>query len=142
MSTTALVIIGLALLVIVAILLFGGKGRSGRRIEMISLANESRDRYLADWDRIEMRFVDAPAEAVREADALVMSVLRERRHSLDERMLPGDVREARRDASIGKGDQTEAMRRALLHYRVVMEKMVGAPVHPTERDREGRREMA
>src|SRR6202035_2558919 len=141
MSTTALVIIGLAVLVIVLILLLGGRGRSGRRIDMIPLANESRDRYLADWDRIEMRFVDAPVEAVREADALVMSVLRERRHPLEERVLPSDVRDARRDASMGKGDRTEGMRRALLHYRVVMEKMLGTPVHPTERDREGRREM-
>jgi hypothetical protein len=142
MSTTALMIIGLAVLVIVLILLFGGRGRRGRRIDMIPLANESRERYLADWDRIEMRFVDGPVEAVREADALVMSVLRERRHPLEERALPSDVRDARRDASMGKGDRTEGMRRALLHYRVVMEKMLGAPVHPAERDREGRREMA
>jgi hypothetical protein len=141
MSTTSLVIIGLALLVIVLILLFGGKGRSGRRIDMIPLASESRDRYLADWDRIEMRFVDAPVEAVREADALVMAVLRERRHPLEERRLPSDVQEARRDSS-ARGDKTEGMRRALLHYRVVMEKMVGAPVHPLRDDREGRREMA
>jgi hypothetical protein len=140
MSTTALVIIGLALLVIVLILLVGGRGRGGRRIEMIPLANESRDRYLADWDRIEMRFVDAPAEAVREADALVMSVLRERRHPLEERRLPSEMREARRDASMGKGDRTEGMRRALLHYRVVMEKTAGGSVRSGERD--GRREMA
>ena len=40
-----------------------------------------------------------------------------------------------------KGDKTEGMRRAMLHYPVVMEKMVGAPVHPG-RDRESRREMA
>ena len=140
MSTTALVIIGLALLVIVLIVLIGGKGRSGRRIEMIPLADESRDRYLADWDRIEMRFVDAPAEAVREADALVMSVLRERRHPLEERRLPSEMREARRDASMEKGDKTEGMRRALIHYRAVMEKTVGGPVRSGERD--GRREMA
>lgn len=140
MSTTALVIIGLALLVIVLILLVGGRGRGGRRIEMIPLANESRDRYLADWDRIEMRFVDGPAEAVREADALVMSVLRERRHPLEERRLPSEMREARRDASMGKGDRTEGMRRALLHYRSVMEKTAGGPARSDERD--GRREMA
>src|ERR1700731_3274743 len=127
MSPTALVIIGLAVLVIVLILLFGGRGRSGRRIDLIPLANESRERYLADWDRIEMRFVDAPADAVREADALVMSVLRERGHPLEERRLPSEVQEARRDGSMEKGDKTEGMRRALLHYRAVMEKMVGAP---------------
>lgn len=140
MSTTALVIIGLAVLVIVLVLLFRGTGRHPR-IDMVPLSNESRDRYLADWNRVEMRFVDAPVEAVHEADAIVMSVLRERRHPLEERRLPSDVQEARRDASVQKGDRTEGMRRALLHYRVVMEKMVGAPVHP-EPDRESRPELA
>jgi hypothetical protein len=139
MSTTALVIIGLAVVVILLMLVFGRRGRSGGRIEMVPLSNEARDRYLADWDRIEMRFVDAPKEAVNEADALVMSVLRERRHPLEMRRLPKDMQEARHDASMEKGDRTEGMRQAMLHYRVVMEKIVGAPVHP---EREGRREMA
>src|SRR6202049_628013 len=141
MSETAWVIIGLALLVIVLIVLFGRVARKdGGRVDLLQLADDSRDRYLVDWDRIEMRFVDAPEEAVREADALVMSLLRERRHPLETRRLPKDVREARDDASMRRGDRTEGMRRAMLHYRAVMEKMVGAPVHPERR--EGRREMA
>ena len=139
MSTTALVIIGLAVVVILFVLVFWSRGRSGGRVDMVPLSNESRDRYLADWDRIETRFVDAPKEAVSEADALVMAVLRERRHPLDVRRLPKDMQEARRDASIEKGDRTEGMRQAMLHYRAAMEKIVGAPVHP---ERESRREMA
>ncbi|SRR5258706_4854808 len=137
MSETALVIIGLALLVIVFMVLFGMAGRNGRRVDMLPLADESRDRYLVDWDRIETRFVDAPEEAVREADALVISLLRERRHPLVTERLPKELREAREDASMEKGDRTEGMRRAMLHYRAVVEKMVGAPVR-----REGRREIA
>jgi hypothetical protein len=140
MSETALVIIGLALLVIVLIVLFGRVGRSSGRVDLLPLADESRDRYLVDWDRIEMRFVDAPEEAVREADALVISLLRERRHPLVTKRLPKELQEAREEASREKGDRTEGMRRALLHYRSVVENMVGAPVH-AERDR-GRREMA
>ena len=140
MSETAWVIIGLALLVIVLIVLFGRVARNdGGRVDLLQLADDSRDRYLVDWDRIEMRFVDAPEEAVREADALVMSLLRERRHPLETRRLPNDIREARDDASMRRGDRTEGMRRAMLHYRAVMEKMVGAPVHP---ERQSRREMA
>jgi hypothetical protein len=138
MSETAWVIIGLALLVIVLIVLLGRVGRTGGRVDLVPLADESRDRYLVDWDRIETRFVDAPSEAVHEADALVMSLLRERRHPLETRRLPKDVLEARDHASMRRGDRTEGMRRAMLHYRAVMEKMVGAPVHR----REGRREMA
>jgi hypothetical protein len=138
MSTTTLVI-GLALLVILLMLMSARVGQRGRQAGLMPLSDESRDRYLAEWDRIETRFLDAPDEAVREADALVMSVLRERRHSLDSRKLPKDVRQARDDASRGKGDRTEGMRRAILLYRATLEKMVGAPAHA---ERDGRREMA
>ena len=137
MSTTAIVVIGLALLVIVLMLLFARGGRT-RRINLVPLSNESRDRYLTDWDRIETRFVEAPEEAVREADALVMSILRERRHPLEDRRLPRELRDAHHDMSV-KGDRTEGMRRALLHYRVVVERMVGARALD---GRDGRREMA
>jgi hypothetical protein len=138
MSTTTLVV-GLAVLVILLMLVSARVGRRAGQANLIPLSNESRDRYLVEWDRIETRFVDAPEEAVREADALVISMLRERRHSLDSRKLPKDVRQARDDASMRRGDRTEGLRRALLLYRATMEKMVGAPVR-TERD--GRREMA
>jgi hypothetical protein len=138
MSTTALVVIVLAVIVIVLMLLFARGARRGGRVNMVPLSNDSRDRYLSEWDQIEMRFVDAPEEAVREADALVMSLLRERRHPLEERRLPREVQDAHHDATV-KGDRTEGMRRALLHYRAVMEKMVGAPVRG---ERDGRREMA
>lgn len=137
MSTTTLAVIGLAALVIVLMLVFA-RGARHRRFDMVPLTNDSRDRYLTEWDRIEMRFVDAPEEAVREADALVMSLLRERRHPLEERRLPREMQDAHHDATV-KGDRTEGMRRALLHYRAVMEKMVGAPVRA---ERDGRREMA
>jgi hypothetical protein len=139
MDTTALVVIGLAVLLIVLVLLFARGG--GRRHDLIALSNESRDRYLTEWDRIETRFVDAPGEAVSEADGLVIALLRERRHPLDSRRLPNELHLAREEASLRRGDKTEGMRRALLHYRAVIEKMVGMPVHG-ERDREGRREMA
>jgi hypothetical protein len=138
MDTTALVVIGLAVLVIVLVLMFARGSRRVNHADLVPLSDESRDRYLTEWGRIETRFVDAPEEAVREADSVVMSVLRERRHPLETRRLPRDVEKARRDASMGRGDRTEGMRRAMLRYRAVMEKMVGMPV----RDRKGRRELA
>jgi hypothetical protein len=48
------------------------------------------------------------------------------------------MQDAHHDAT-AKGDRTEGMRRALLHYRVVMENMVGGPVRD---GRDARREMA
>lgn len=139
MDTTALVVIGLAVLVIVMVLLLAGSRRRHR--DLVALSSESRDRYLAEWDRVESRFVEAPGEAVSEADALVIALLRERRHPLDSRRLPNELHTAREEASLRRGDKTEGMRRALLHYRAVVEKMVGAPVHPGG-DRGSRREMA
>ena len=139
MDQTALVVIGLAVLVIVLVLLLGERG--GRRVrqgDLVALSDESRGRYIMEWDRIEARFVDAPEEAVREADSVVMSVMRERRHPLEERRLPKEIRAARRDATMGRGDRTEGMRRAMLQYRSVMERMAGA----RSRDRDGHREMA
>ncbi len=137
MDTTTLVIIGLAVLVIVLILLFArGGSRRPRVKDLQPLSNESRDRYITEWDRVETRFVDAPEAAVREADGIVMAVLAERRHPMGERMLPEEVQAARREAS-RRGDRTEGMRRAMLHYRAVMEKMV-----PAAREERPRREMA
>jgi hypothetical protein len=138
MSNTTLAVVGLAVIVIVLMLLFARGARRGRRANLVQLSNDSRDRYLVEWDRIETRFLDAPEEAVREADALVMSMLRERRHPLEERRLPREMQDAHHDATV-RGDRTEGMRRAMLRYRTVMEKMVGAPVRA---ERDGRREMA
>jgi len=137
MDTTTLVIIGLAVLVIVLILLFARGGRRTPRVKDLQpLSNESRDRYITEWDRVETHFVDAPEEAVRQADGIVMAVLAERRHPMGERTLPEEVLAARREAS-RRGDRTEGMRRAMLQYRAVMEKMVPAP-----REERPRREMA
>jgi hypothetical protein len=138
MSNTTLAVVGLAVIVIVLMLLFARGARRGRRANLVQLSNDSRDRYLVEWDRIETRFLDAPEEAVREADALVMSMLRERRHPLEERRLPREMQDAHHDATV-RGDRTEGMRRAMLRYRTVMEKMVGAPVRA---ERDARREMA
>ncbi|GAC1507275.1 MAG: hypothetical protein NVS1B3_07540 [Candidatus Dormibacteraceae bacterium] len=141
MDQSALLVIGLAVLVIVFFLLaMRGGGKRVRQADLLRLSEESRNRYIVEWDRIEMRFVDAPEEAVREADSVVMSLMRERRHPLEERSLPREVRAARRDASRGR-DRTEGMRRAMLQYRAVMEKLAGTSVRP-EPERKGRREMA
>lgn len=132
------VIVGAVVLLLI-ILLFALSRRSGRyrRPELRPLTPEARDRYVARWDQIEARFVEAPAEAVREADALVLALLGEREHPLAENQLPDGVRKARREAAKGG---TEGMRLAILNYRAVVEEMA-RPVGG-ERIREGRRETA
>lgn len=139
MDTTALVVIGLAVLVMVVLLLFARSAR-GRRGGLAPLSNEARDRYITEWDRIEMRFVGAPREAVSEADALVIALLRERGHPLGRR-LPNELHTAREEASLRRGDKTEGMRRAMLHYRSVVERMIGKRTPPSDAEIR-RREMA
>src|SRR5437588_13117395 len=124
---TGTLITSLVVALVVVVLLFlvraAGLGRS--RPKLRPLPPGSRDRYINEWDEIETKFVDNPEQAVREAEALVMSVLRERGHPLTERDLPSEVQRAHKLGYSTRGDRTEGMRRALLHYRGVMERMVG-----------------
>jgi len=98
------------------------------------------ERYAAAWDRIKAHFMNAPEEAVCEADALVLALLAERQHSLAEDALPKEMRRARRAAAGKEVRGTEGLRRAMLHYRAVIEQMA---VSPVERERaRSRREIA
>jgi hypothetical protein len=121
---TLVTILLVALVVVVLLFLMRAAGVGRRRPQLRPLPAASRDRYVNEWDEIETKFVDAPEQAVREAEALVMSVLRERGHPLIERDLPQEVQRAHRLAYSSR-DKTEGMRQALLHYRAVMERMVG-----------------
>lgn len=140
MSTTAIVVAGIIILAVIVIAVIAAT-RSGRmgRPALKPLAPESRERYVSQWDRVESKFVDAPQEAVKEADALLLALLGEREHPLSEEKLPQDMQRARREAvgREGKGG-TEGMRQALLHYRAVIEEYA----KPDEREERGRREMA
>ena len=63
--------------------------------------------------------------------------MRERGHPLTERDLPHEMRRAHK---LSSRNQTEGMRQALLHYRSLMERMVG-PEDQAQREKR-RREMA
>ena len=136
---TLVTILVVALVVVVLLFLIRAAGVGRRRPQLRALPAESRDRYVSEWDEIETKFVDSPEQAVREAEALVMSVLRERGHPLTERDLPQEVQRAHKLGYTSR-DRTEGMRQALLHYRAVMERMVG-PEDQARREQR-RREMA
>ena len=141
MPTGTLITILVVALVVVVLLLLIRAATVGRRARpnLRPLAAESRERYVNEWDDIEAKFVDSPEQAVREADALVMSVLRERGHPLTDRDLPVEVQRAQR--LMRSRDRTEGMRQGLLQYRTVMERMVGSQ-EDVRRDEVRRREMA
>jgi hypothetical protein len=105
------------------------------------LSPEDQNRFTSSWQRIAFRFVDAPRDAAREADALVLSVLMERGHPVRDDALPAGLRKARRWLALEGSDGTEALRQAMLHYRTVLNQMVG-PRSRVRDDADGRREMA
>lgn len=140
---TLVTILVVALVIVVLLFLVRAAGIGRRQPRLQPLAAESRERYLTEWDQIETRFIDAPEEAVRHAETLVMALLRERGHPLSERDLPDEVKRAHALGYESK-DRTEGMRQAMLHYRAVMERMIGPEDRAKlEREREEqRREMA
>ncbi len=111
------------------------------RIRMTPISQKARDRYVLAWDRIEARFLYAPQEAVRDADGLVMSALRDRHQPTDYDRLPRRAKAARRKLAedAGRGG-TELLRQAMLDYRTVLDDMVGQ--RHREAVRTGKRQVA
>jgi hypothetical protein len=149
MSTTILVIVGVIVvaLIVIGLIAAFARGRGLGHPKLKPLSPEARDRYGAQWDKVEARFVDDPEGAVREADSILMGMLREREHPMGENELPNRMKKARRLAvgQEGRGG-TEGMRQAMLEYRSVMEEY-GRPTDERgrerdERERDDRREIA
>jgi len=101
---------------------------SRRRADTLRpLAADARERFRADWRRVEETFVDRPASAVVQAEELVGELIRTRgvtlRHPrVAERYRAGHAaieRHSRAKAS------TEDLRQALLHYRGIFEDLAG-----------------
>ena len=111
----------------------------GKTLRTHSLAGADRDRFLAEWKRIEAHFVERPAMAVSEADELVDQILRAqgyplgdyRRHlahlSLKHPRLAEHYRAGHAviaDHEPGK-TSTEDMRQAMLHFRSLLDEILG-----------------
>jgi hypothetical protein len=143
MTTTTIVILAVIVLAVILLLMLAmGRSRGVARPRLVPLSLEASDRFAAQWERIEARFVEAPEEAVREADSVLMSLLREREHPMAEGRLPSGMRKARRLATGRKGTGgTEGMRLAMLQYRSMMEEY-GRPAEERLPVRDERREIA
>jgi hypothetical protein len=133
-----------ALIVIAAIVVIAVVAVLARTIgkpRLRQLPDESKDRYARSWHAVEARFIDDPRAAVQEADKTTVMILGERGANVsDEKHMPDDLRRARESMRGERGTQdTEAMRRAMTHYKAIVDDAVGTSRLAPER---GRREMA
>jgi len=109
-----------------------------------SLTEADRERYLAEWEAIQARFIDHPRGAVTEADELINSILKARGYeggAFDRRVANLSVHHSnlvepyrRANAvTVGAGKNeatTEELRSAMILYRALIEELLqnNAPV--------------
>jgi hypothetical protein len=126
------------------------------KLDIRPLEPGARDRYAERWQVAQRRFVDQPAPAVGEADALVSAVMSERGYPVsdefDQRAAdisvdhPVVVEHYRAAHAISQrataGDaSTEDLRQAMVHFRALFEELLGReerferePTHATKEE--------
>jgi hypothetical protein len=116
-------------------------------LDLRPLDPSSRERYAAAWEEIQVRFIDAPDQAVGKADGLLTELIAERGYptgEFDQQVANLSVEHAhvldhyREAHAIHRANEkgqatTEQLRQALVHYRVLFADLLGTePVrHPS-----------
>jgi len=112
------------------------RAEEAKGFDIRALTPAERDRFVADWKRIETQFVERPTTAVIEADELIASVMRTRGYPMADFEQhashlsvkhPRVVEHYRKGhAAITQGGQisTEGLRQAMLHYRALFDDLV------------------
>jgi type VI protein secretion system component VasK len=118
-------------------------------LDIRPLSPEARDRYSAQWEDLQSRFVDDPSGAVRDADALVQQVMRERGYPIDDfdqRAAdisvdhPDLVERYRTADGIARANErgeasTEDLRHSVRHYRALFQELLVVEREPAEAQR-------
>jgi hypothetical protein len=114
--------------------------RRHSELELKELSPAARERFTAQWEEIQVRFVDAPENAVGAADDLVTELIAERGYPTDDyaeqldhlsvehaRTL-GNYREAHEISLRNREGKatTEQLRQAVLHYRSLVADLLGS----------------
>lgn len=113
--------------------------RRHAQLELRDLDPQARERYAAEWDEVQARFVDDPAGAVQAGDELVTRLVAERGYpteDYEDQLATLSVEHARvlgnyRDAhdiklSNDRGEaSTEQLRQALVHYHALFADLLG-----------------
>jgi hypothetical protein len=118
--------------------------RRAKRVERLHirpLEPTERARFLEEWRHMQARFIDDPNEAVVDADRLIGNVMsaegypvqdfeqRAEDISAEHPRVVENYREAHRIAvrhTQGRAN-TEDLRQAMIHYRILFEELVGQP---------------
>ena len=109
------------------------------QLDIRELAPAARERYAGEWRDVQVRFVDNPGGAVREADTLVQQVMRDRGYptddfeqraadiSVDHPHVAEHYRAAHGVWSANERGQasTEDLRQSLVHYRSLFDELLG-----------------
>jgi len=112
------------------------------KLQLRELGSAQRDRFLADWDTVQSRFLDHPKGALTEADELVTALLQARGYpvstfeqgaevvSVDHPHMIEDYRSAHSVAArSARGEaSTELMRTAMIQYRTLFDELVQVPM--------------
>jgi hypothetical protein len=109
-------------------------------LDIRPLSRPDHDRFAAEWTKVQAQFVDAPSEAVSDADVLIQRVMAERgypvedfeRRAADVSVDHPDVVEhyrsahsiAVKEAREDGGPDTEALRKAMVHYRSLFDELL------------------
>lgn len=116
-----------------------------KKLDVRDLSADERERFAASWTEIQRGFVDDPVRAVREADGLVVDIMRTRGFpaddadrrtddiSVDHPEIAQRYREARavRSATVEGPVDTEAQRHAVTSYRDLVEALLGGEQSPS-----------
>lgn len=123
--------------------------RRHRELDLRPLDPSSRQRYVAAWEEIQVRFVDVPDRAVGRANALVTELMAERGYptgefdqqvadlSVEHADLLGHYRDAHaiHEANERGEATTEQLRQALVHYRALFADLLETePTHRSSDD--------
>jgi hypothetical protein len=109
-----------------------------KALEIRDISTTDRERFAADWQAVQARFVDYPKSAVTQADELISSLLVARGYpkgSFDQRAAdmsvsyPGIMGDYRRANSIavrpGRANaSTEELRTAMIRYRTIFDELL------------------
>lgn len=114
-----------------------------------SLSENERQRYLAEWTVVQAKFVDQPGQATIEADHLIMEVMQMRAYPVsdfDQRAADISINypelvsnyRAAREIALKNADHnasTEELRQAMIYYRSLFEELLKAEDIVPEKNR-------